>query len=334
MSTEAPLSFEVVDTLEGVASLAAPWEALLERSRCNRAFSSPQWFMAACRAARLPEPRVIVARSSGALRALLPLALNGEGNGIVFPTFFNDYNDLIASSEDLPAMVGTLAYASQVVDGMPLVLSRLHPDSHCLQALSAWQGPATWRLTWDALRPYPYVRVAGSHEQYMQTRSRALFRELRRFRQRAAQHQVVLRELEPGSLPPAALPEVFLSLHLSRFTKGSVFMDPTARDFVTGLLPLLFAQKRVRVFALMEGARPVAMDLCMRGANSLACWNGGFLPEVAQWSPGKLLLEAEIQEAHESGLEEFDLMRGGEEYKSRWATHTRLTGMLELQRAG
>jgi len=68
----------------------------------------------------------------------------------------------------------------------------------------------------------------------------------------------------------------------------------------------------------------------MRGWNSLCSWNGGFLPDAAQYSPGRLLFAAGIEHAIASGLEEYDLLRGSHAYKASWATHSRTIGKLEF----
>jgi len=81
---------------------------------------------------------------------------------------------------------------------------------------------------------------------------------------------------------------------------------------------------------LVDDSRVLAMDLCMRGRNSLCSWNGGRLPEAAQWSPGRMLFAAGIEHAMASGLEEYDLLRGSHEYKASWATHSRTIGKLEF----
>jgi CelD/BcsL family acetyltransferase involved in cellulose biosynthesis len=100
--------------------------------------------------------------------------------------------------------------------------------------------------------------------------------------------------------------------------------------FINAALPLLFAERRLRVFALFEERTMLGIDLLMVGANSLCAWNGGFLPEAGRLSPGKLLIAAEIKRAFEIGLEEYDFLRGSHEYKASWANDCRHVRRLEL----
>ena len=72
------------------------------------------------------------------------------------------------------------------------------------------------------------------------------------------------------------------------------------------------------------------IDLLFRGAHSLCAWNGGYPPEVECWSPGRLLLLSGIQRAYQLGLEEYDLLRGNQEWKASWANRSRTVGRIVL----
>jgi CelD/BcsL family acetyltransferase involved in cellulose biosynthesis len=86
----------------------------------------------------------------------------------------------------------------------------------------------------------------------------------------------------------------------------------------------------MRACALMAGDRVIAIDLYTMGEQSLGAWNGGFLAAAEHCSPGKLLINAGIKLACELGLDEYDFMRGTEEYKNSWASDTRSVGSIEL----
>ena len=178
----------------------------------------------------------------------------------------------------------------------------------------------------------PYIRLAASYEEYLQTRSRNFRKSLSRAERAAASNQLVIRELEPEHFPPRQIPAAFLSLNLDRWGADSYYRLPSVEAFVLHLLPDLFAEGRLRAFALMRGERLLALDLCMVGADSLCSWNGGFLAEAARWSPGKLLIAAGIKHAHRMNLAEYDLLRGDEAYKKSWANNTRDILWLEFDR--
>jgi hypothetical protein len=65
-------------------------------------------------------------------------------------------------------------------------------------------------------------------------------------------------------------------------------------------------------------------------ANGLCTWNGGYAPEAAPWSPGRLLLAAGINKACALGYQEYDLLRGVQDWKARWANRIRDVGRLQI----
>jgi len=86
----------------------------------------------------------------------------------------------------------------------------------------------------------------------------------------------------------------------------------------------------VRAFVLKSRDQIVAIDLYTMGHNSLCVWNGGFLEEFGDCSPGKLLINEGIKLAFALNVDEFDFMRGGEVYKESWVNRSRSIGQLEL----
>jgi CelD/BcsL family acetyltransferase involved in cellulose biosynthesis len=314
-----------VDSLAGVASLAAEWDRLLEASPCNRAFSSPAWFLAACENDPALSPRLLTVRRHGELAGVFPLVVREGSRQATFASGLADYNDLVTAADDLPAAKALLAFArSEGLGYDSLLLRRLRGDSNL-----AW---AAGGLDLDPRQVCPYAPLSGNWEEYLAARSRNFRDDLRRTERRAARDGAVARELAPETDPPEDLPWVFLTFQRERFGDRSRFVRaPEDQDFVARALPRLFAERRVRAFGLFARGELVALDLCMVGPRSLCSWNGGFLAPAAPLSPVKLLLKAEIETACAEGLGELDLLRGAEPYKARWAEGVRLLGSLELR---
>lgn len=328
------LRFLPVDGLAGVASMAAEWDRLLEASPCNRAFSSPAWFLAACENDPAASPRLLTAwrdgrdgrdGRGGELAGVLPLVVREGSRQATFASGLADYNDLVAAADDLPAARALLAFAlSEDLGYDSLLLRRLRDDSNLARAVESFAP--------DPLQVCPYAPLSGSWAEYLETRSRNLRDDLRRTERRAARSGAVVRELAAETFPPEELPRAFLALQRERFGDRSRFARcPEDRAFVERALPRLFAERRLRAFGLWTGDGLAALDLCMVGPRSLCSWNGGFLSTAGTLSPVKLLLKVEIETACAEGLEELDLLRGAEPYKTRWADGIRFLGSLELR---
>jgi CelD/BcsL family acetyltransferase involved in cellulose biosynthesis len=324
----APLRCQVLTGLDAVEALAPQWEALLERSRCNRAFSSPWWFLESCRVTTGRLPYLVVARRGWELAGVLPLCVTETSRTAEFGALLSDYNDIVADPAAPEVAAALLAFVSRAPHPFEqLVLRRLRPDSCCRQALPTLP-PAAGRHLLDG-RVCPYARLPASFAEYLRTRGGKLRKGLRNAANRAARQGAVVREVTPAELPGVALPDAFLRLHEERFGK-TCFDVPAHRRLATAVLPRLFATGSLKVFALLRGTEVLGIEVCPLGPDSLCAWNGGFAREAAPWSAGKLLIAAEIARACELGFADFDLLVGVEAYKLEWATHLRGLADLEL----
>ncbi|HEV2722840.1 MAG TPA: GNAT family N-acetyltransferase, partial [Thermoanaerobaculia bacterium] len=262
----------------------AEWEAMLEVTTARRVFGSPAWFRAACRADAALTPHVVVARRRGRVTGILPLVIRPDGTR-AFATAMSDVNDAVAFD---PETARHLVRAA----GRPLDLRCLREDGVLLRALR--------EMPEVTIEPDIDCYVADIDQGYFATRSRNFRKVLARHERRAAGLAVV--EL------PSIDAEVFLALHRARFADRSHLNA----DFVRDVLPLF------RVFAIVRGNEILAADLVAENG----VWNGGFLPEVAEHSPGRLLFAAEIRAAIAAGYKRFDFLRGTHAYKAGWATRT------------
>lgn len=329
------ITYQVLRTLPEVEAISAEWDSLLDQSPCNRAFSCSKWFLASCSLDRSIRPHVIVAQRGAAITGVLPLVLINDGETATFAGELSDYNDIIALRDDTTVHLGLLNHAISRGDGCKrVVLSRVRLDSNCVRAAGILEPARNTGWVFQAKGGCPYIRLSSSYEEYLQTTSKNFRKSLRRAQRHAENNNLVIHELEPEHFPPSRIPEAFLSLNLDRWGADSYYRLPFVESFVLKLLPDLFNEGRMRAFALMKEERLLGLDLCMVGANSLCSWNGGFLSEAAQCSPGKLLIAAGIKNAYRLELEEYDLLRGDEAYKKSWANNTRRILWLEFDEDG
>jgi len=322
------ITYEVLDQLSEIEAIAGEWDSLLDRSPCNRAFSCSQWFMVSCSLARSLTPHVLIARREGVIAGVLPMVLHNDAGIVTFANELSDYNDIVALENDETVAAGLLKYAISHKDGYKrVVLSRVRSDSNCLRGVQALANNFDHQLTGTT----QYVQLPATFEEYLDTRSKNFRKSLRRTQRNADHWNLTIRELEPQSFPPADVAELFLSLNLDRWGAESYYHLAFPRSFVLELLPRLFAEGRMRVFALTQADKLLGLDVCMIGKNSLCTWNGGFLAGSERWSPGNLLIAAGIKRAFDLKLAEYDLLRGDEPYKKRWANNSRCLGKLEFE---
>lgn len=326
------IAYDLLTDLGEVETISAEWETLLERSTCNRSFSSPEWYLAACRSDPWISPYVIVARRGTSLSGILPLALTRESATLTFATHLADYNDILAAPEDLVVTAGLLNHVLSHTRGYDkLVLTDLRRDSNCARALPLIKTADESDQLLQVYALCPRIRLPSTYDEYVQTRSKAFRTKLKRVQRKAVRNDLMVKELEPTTFPPSQLPDAFLCLHLNRLPTESCFTRETAQSFINEVLPSLFAKRRLRVFSVFAEERMVAINLCMVGVESLCYWNGGFLAEAGGWSPGWLLIDAGVRQSCALGFKEYDLLRGTEKYKLGWANGGRRIYRLELK---
>jgi CelD/BcsL family acetyltransferase involved in cellulose biosynthesis len=85
-----------------------------------------------------------------------------------------------------------------------------------------------------------------------------------------------------------------------------------------------FAQRRwLRLYRLYFGTRMAAANYGFYLRSRAYSYIGGFDPDLANLSPGRIIIHQAICDAAQEGAVEFDFLRGAEEYKYRWGGKTR-----------
>ena len=324
--------FETLCGQDEVAAIAPEWNALLRNSICNRGFSSPAWFLAACKAHPELSPSVAIVRENGKLMAVLPLAIRNTDNAAIFPNAMSNYNDMIAGQPEGPELASLLNYA--ISPGRlysRLDLGWIRQSSNLLRAVRMLEGVPCLRDCFQLERDYSFIDLPESYEHYINSRTYMFRKGLGRSSRKAANDGLLVRELTQTDLKPQELPEVFLRLHLARFGEESAFhKQPWNETMIRMALPEMFTERHIRVFGLLREDELLAIDICMVGADSLCTWNGGYAAESERWSPGRLLASAGIRAAYASGCAEYDLLRGMQPWKAAWANRIRKVGHISI----
>jgi CelD/BcsL family acetyltransferase involved in cellulose biosynthesis len=322
-----PVTYREHAELSLVATLSEQWDRLLQSTTCNRAFSSSAWFLSACNADSSFSPCVITAWRGRELVGLLPLVeVSGTGR-VEFPPP-GDYNDIIARPDDSLVMEGMLDYALGL--GRTLSLKNVRVDSNCYRTVAQARSDLVEKR-FQIDHTCFYIDLHISYDDYLASRSKNLRADLRRHQRKARQDGLVVTALSPEGFAPERLPEVFLSLNSSRFREKASLRFPARQAFVRAAFPELFRQGCLKPFVLIAGGEVIAIDICFTGPRSLCTWNGGFLPEAEEYSPGTLIVAEQLRQCFALGLEEYDWLRGPEPYKARWATDSRPIGRFDFE---
>ena len=315
------LSCEVLQTRDAVDSIAPAWRGLLERARCNRAFASPSWYLAALDVQPWLSPRLLAAFRGETLAGVMPLVWDNRGDFTCFVTALGDYNDLIVASGDVAPARLLMSVARARFRNLELACVR--PDSDCAQAEERVAAFGERKVV------CPYADISSGYESWLSSRSTSFRKHLKRAVRRASSHGIDVERLDPSQLKNVDLASRFLQLHKDRFGERSLFVrDPVAGAFVARVLPDLLRDGSAALFGFWANGQLAELNLCMVGSDSLCYWNAGFLSSVEAMSPGALMIHAALRDACAMDLREFDMMRGAEAYKTRWCGCVREIGRL------
>ena len=326
------LEYRVYSDLPAIAHLSRQWDNLLAASRCNKAFGSLEWYIASCRISSPLAPYLVTATCGPEITCILPLVFNPAGRVAMFPHYANDYNDVLVRGDDLGQVAGLLKYAvSPQTACCRLILSKLRPDSDCLRAAVCLQGGPYIDYQYNDVEACFYTELPSDFDDYLTSLGRKFRKNVRRALRATEGNSLAVRELYPESLSPIKLPDTFIRLFLDRHNNGKgLFQSAVAQSFVREVLPPMFYKRSLRVFAMFEERRIIAMVLFFVAARGLLVWNGGFLAGKEHLSPGTSLYAFAIRQAIAEGIHEFDFGDGDEAYKQHWTNSEYRVGKLEL----
>ncbi len=322
---------DVIADEGALTGVAAPWRRLAE-SRGN-AFVTPEWFFAVQRARGEPsEPAVAVVRDDeGEVRGVLPLLARRKGRGATAGFAGAEQADLVhpAAREEDEAPVARLAAPA---------LGR-HLGSRCRLALGRVDAGSVW---WRGLvenwpsrlssvlgppEPLPFARIEGlTWESYLATRSGQFRNQVRRkTRSLERDHAVTLRRASTTEEVRADV-EILLRLHDSRWRRrrdDTALAKPGARELLYEFAALAHDRGWLRLYSLEVDGHVVAAWYGWHLGDRFSYYQAGFDPGWSRHSVGFLMLARTVEAAIAEGASFYDLLLGGEAFKSRFATGER-----------
>jgi len=328
---ETAVRYEILTEIENVRLIVSEWDYLLATSRCNLAFNCSKWYLARIELLPTIQPLVFTAYRDQVLAGVLPLWLEPGPRLATFGDDYRDYFDIIAADEDREVITGLLKLALQGAWNYDrLDLGLVKRDSNLVKGAEALGLAETVDVFFAPGRSIAYavLDLSCGYNEYRKRLSRNFRRSLNLAHNRARRDGLIVRELTPADLDPELLPDTFLSLHLSRFGDRSDFRS--SESWVRKLFPSLFAEQRMRVFAILNKGQIVGIDLQMITKSGMYSYNTGFLPEMRQYAPGKLMIHQAIEQSCLEGMTEFDLGYWEPGYKLDWQPIKREVGDLQF----
>ena len=314
----------------------AHWNALVEQSIANTPFSRheylSEWWKTLgggewkAEADRAQPALVLVSATEGEqLVGLAPLFIaDYDGHQallLVGSIEISDYLDLIVRPADLPRfLTGLLDFLGSGAAGAWSAIDwyNLPDSSPTLAALQSESERRGWSYHEEIYRPTPRISLIGSFDDYLARIDKKQRHEIRRKMRRAAESgkNVQFRVIDPNADIEAET-NAFFDLMVQDPNKEK-FLHPEMREQMTITIRNAFERGYLWLAFLEVDGERAAASLNFDYRNKLWGYNSGVGRGHMELSPGWVLLAHVIQWCTGHGRDEFDFMRGDEEYKYRF----------------
>ena len=285
-----------------------------------------------------PVQMTVLARSEGRLVGIAPLfAADWQDRRTLLlggSIEISDYLDLIYAPEARDAFIeGLLTFLeNQPVGWQALDLYNLLDSSSTLSALQRAAELRGWNFETQKLQHSPYIPLPGNWETYLAGIDKKQRHEIRRKMRRLAEAEVPSRWYvvsDPAQVDAEI--EAFIEL-MAHDEQKAVFLTPPMREHMRSAMRCAFDEGCLHLAVLEIDGGKAAAYLSFNYLNRLWVYNSGLNPAYRDYSPGWVLLGNLLQWANESGLSEFDFMRGDEDYKYRFGAVDRFVVRATLTR--
>ena len=308
----------------------ADWNALVEQSIADTPFSrheylSEWWKTLGGGEWKDAELILVSAKENDQLLGIAPLFIaEYEGQRallLVGSIEISDYLDLIVREADharflsglLDFLVSSTADRWSALDWYNL------PDaSPTLAALKAEAEKRGWTHHEEIYRPTPRIALNGSFDEYLSRVEKKQRHEIRRKMRRAAESEKNVQfHVIDSTADIESEMNSFFDLMVQDPNKEQ-FLHPEMREQMTVTIRNAFQRGYLWLAFLEVNGSKAAASLNFDYKNKLWGYNSGVGREHMELSPGWVLLANVIQWCAEHGRDEFDFMRGDEEYKYRF----------------
>jgi CelD/BcsL family acetyltransferase involved in cellulose biosynthesis len=342
---------DVIDHVDGFDALRSEWDQAASANVDTNVFLTWEWLRTWWRHFGQSSSRtrlhLVVVRDTDGLVAAAPLFRARRGIGPLRATLLQqvsfdagDYGGILLVRRDEAAVDALLSHLADQIEqaGVRIVvLSRLASDSAFLEQLRK-RLPEHGRLAAseaavaDPICPYVDVRAGFDLRK-------------RRKKNRVPQRMAKLRrdhdaafEYHTGPTLETGI-EALVDIHQRRWADRpgeptGLLSDPATEAFLRDALRAMDARGWLRLLTLRANGRPIAtrLDLEFGGRNYML--KHAIDPDFTAFSPGHLTHHRVFEDGIARGIDEFDFLRGDDEYKRRWTNRERHLVAVTLSRHG
>jgi CelD/BcsL family acetyltransferase involved in cellulose biosynthesis len=330
------VDIDELTTTEELEALEPAWADLWHRASSATSFQSPAWLIPWWRHLGGGALRVLAARAGGRLVGLLPLFLQAPEGEKLLPLgiAISDYLDGLYEDGHGPEVAAAVLrhLVEQHRDWRACELHPLPAGSPLLEAPLPPESSADIQ----PFEPCLVVELPPEATSLRHVLPKRMRKNLRYFGMRAARlGRVGFETATVASL--AEVLEALFELHTARWARDDrpgVLADPAIGAFHHAAAPALLRAGLLRLHALRLDGRIVAVLYALHAKRRAYCYMSSYDPDLAEISPGTLILAHAIEQAIGERACEVDFLRGREPYKYFWGVRERPCYGRMIRRAG
>lgn len=329
-----PYAVELVTTEDALGRIESDWERLSRAADHPNVFTSYGWYnawYAHFAKKRTPGLRrnVLILRRDGVVSGIVPLVASVSskfGLSLCRLHFAShdhewDYNDLVLGDDVLGQTAALAQYLRREARAWDLIdLCELRDTGAIPHIEIALQEAGLSYRTFPEKVRCPYMPIECSWEETMAKHSRSIRREFRRFMEKTREG-FRMRVVEDPSREPELL-ERMIAVEAQKHVGGKLSVPFLGRyaELFRSLFETLGPKGWISVVVMEFGDRLIAWQLLYRCGKKLWGYLTAYDHAFGDLSPGTILVSAAIDHAFANGFDEFDFLKGEENYKMRWAT--------------
>ncbi len=247
----------------------------------------------------------------------------------------SDYLDVIASGENLPRFIDGLfdfLDSSEAPPWRVLDWCNILDSSPTLAAMETAARRKGWNYSCERLQHSPRIALPGDWDTYLAGLDKKQRHEIRRKMRRLDESGVPVRiytVTDPATLEAES--NAFIDMMAQDDEKAN-FLTPPMREFMRGVVSCAFEADCLQLTFLEINGEKAAAYLNFNYLNQIWVYNSGLNRQFNEYSPGWVLLANLLKEANENHVEEFDFMRGDEDYKYRFGAVDRYVTRAVVRR--
>lgn len=322
-------------------ALEEAWHDILQRCHNHTIFSTWEWLATWWKHFGKDRKLVLLlAEEDGRVLGIAPLMYSVHkmfglrmGKIEFVGTPDSDYADFILAEKSEECIKSFIEYVNNLTEKWKRIeLSDMPENSRSLPTLRKISRNV------KLIHKCPYTSLPKSYDTFLNSLSHNLRYDLRRSSRKLEKngYKANFADYSDSQSFNKGM-HIFFELHQKRWTsKGfsGVYAEEKYRNFHLEIAKS-FAQKGwLGLYSLELTGKPVSTLYGFRYRSKYYSYLSGLDPAYYRYSVGNLLHAHVVSQCIHQELEEFDFMRGAEEYKDRWNAITRWNGQAILTRKG